>query len=52
MHFWCIKIVRFVVDFPLQMLWIVAWAVTVGIVLHTLDPPAAASGRADEGPAA
>lgn len=35
-------IIRFVIDFPLQMLWIVAWAVTVGIVLHTLNPPAAA----------
>lgn len=41
-------VIRFVVDFPLQMLWIVAWAVTVGIVLHTLNPDAAA-GRATGG---
>ena len=39
------------VDFPLQMLWIVAWAVTVGIVLHTLDPPATATERPGTGPA-
>lgn len=30
-------VIRFVIDFPFQMLWIVAWAVTVGIVLHTLE---------------
>jgi hypothetical protein len=42
-------IARFVVDFPLQMLWIVAWAVTVGIVLHTLNPPPAAAERPGEG---
>lgn len=41
-------VVRFVIDFPLQMLWIVAWAVTVGIILHTLDPGAAARQRADD----
>jgi len=41
-------VIRFVIDFPLQMLWIVAWAVTVGIVLHTLDPRAATTGRHGE----
>ena len=41
-------IIRFVIDFPLQMLWIVAWAVTVGIVLHTLNPPPAAAERPGE----
>jgi hypothetical protein len=45
-------VIRFVIDFPLQMLWIVAWAVTVGIVLHTLNPPAAAADRRGEGTAA
>jgi len=45
-------IIRFVIDFPLQMLWIVAWAVTVGIILHTLNPPSATAGRAGEGTAA
>ena len=29
-------LVRFVVDFPFQMLWILVWGVTIGIVLHTL----------------
>jgi hypothetical protein len=38
-------LVRFVVDFPFQMLWIVCWAVLVGVVLHTLDPRA--DGRTD-----
>jgi len=42
-------VIRFVIDFPLQILWIVAWAVTVGIVLHTLDPDATARQRADVG---
>ncbi len=51
---WNLKaaIIRFIVDFPLQMLWIVAWAVTVGIVLHTLDPPAATTERPGGGSAA
>lgn len=31
-------LIRFVVDFPFQMLWIVSWAIIVGVVLHTLDP--------------
>ena len=30
-------LVRFVVDFPFQMLWTLVWAVAVGIVLHTLE---------------
>ncbi len=30
-------LMRYVVDFPFSMLWIVAWAVTVGIVLDALD---------------
>jgi hypothetical protein len=38
-------LIRFVVDFPFQMLWIVSWAVVVGVVLHTLDPRA--DGRTD-----
>jgi len=45
-------VIRFVIDFPLQMLWIVAWAVTVGIVLHTLDPDRAVRERAGESSAA
>lgn len=30
-------LIRFVLDFPFQMLWIVSWAVAIGIVLYTLD---------------
>jgi hypothetical protein len=52
---WNLKtaLVRFVVDFPFQMLWIVSWAVTVGIVLHTLQGrPASTLERTGEPPAA
>jgi len=44
---WTIQaaLIRFVVDFPFQMLWIVSWAVIVGVVLYTLDPRA--DGRTD-----
>jgi hypothetical protein len=42
---WTLKeaILRYAVDFPFNMLWIVLWAVTVGIVLDGLDgrPPTA-----------
>jgi hypothetical protein len=40
-------VMRAVVDFPFSMLWTVAWAVTVGIVLDALDAhsPAAESDR-------
>jgi hypothetical protein len=38
-------LIRFVLDFPFQMLWIVAWGVVIGVILHTLDPkPAAPAG--------
>jgi hypothetical protein len=33
-------LIRFALDFPFQMLWIVCWAVIVGVVLYTLNPPA------------
>jgi len=39
--------IRYAVDFPFNMLWIVVWAVTVGIVLNALEAP---SPSADEGP--
>jgi hypothetical protein len=38
-------LIRFALDFPFQMLWIAAWAVIVGVILYTLDPPA--DGRTD-----
>jgi hypothetical protein len=36
---WTVRaaLIRFVVDFPFQMLWIVTWGVTIGIILHTLE---------------
>jgi hypothetical protein len=33
-----VALIRFALDFPFQMLWIVSWAVIVGVVLYTLDP--------------
>src|SRR5262249_19631293 len=36
---------RHVVDFPFDMLWIVTWAVTVGIVLDALEGAPAQSGK-------
>jgi hypothetical protein len=38
-------LVRFVLDFPFQMLWIVVWGVVIGIILHTLDPRRSDAGR-------
>jgi hypothetical protein len=38
-------LIRFALDFPFQMLWIACWAVTVGVILYTLDPPG--DGRTD-----
>jgi len=36
---------RYAVDFPLSMLWIVTWAVTVGIVLDALEGGSTDAGR-------